>query len=578
MKQRLIRCSAKNDGVSYYLKWQAKLSLQRIIAVVAPTLALVAAVFAATLFPIGNQIASALTINSLSQTSGPLSGGNEVTISGSGYQATVRDEIKDVKAGLPTVILTTHNRVLISLMQKYHSDENGKNYGYFDINQYSDITSEIGLRDGEYVKEIGVANVMLTNYGRILKGVYSYSNGSVDKFTGAIDVTSKLSMTPGDAVDDVSGSRFNAFITKNGRIIVQTISQANDWFGDWSTAKLVDYTSQLNLAPNDKLAKMSSQLFLTKNGRVFKLGRENANDKEAHFIELTSKFAGKVVDIAGYGNCPIDPSNDCHYFARTANGDVYAWGNNLRGQLGLGDASKSWGGETGSDRVDPEKINFNFNGKVVDMQAGYHGSVLVTDRGTLYYMGQNDDAGQKDENGNDRYVTPLGAAIDDSIYHGNTGHNIKVPTKLKATANVKVKKVYLLGEIWGTASGGPALAQLSDGSVVSWGEWSNLANFGDDSYYRAWSSLNEINLGSVNISNIKSIKFGNTEAKFDVRGNGAIVATVPASSRPGKVDVAITDNSGKTYHFHDGYEYIADTATIRPNKHVTPTAPNTGAK
>lgn len=116
-------------------------------------------------------------------------------------------------------------------------------------------------------------------------------------------------------------------------------------------------------------------------------------------------------------------------------------------------------------------------------------------------------------------------------------------------------------------------------------QYGNSLNVGLDKFYPSQYNISD-NFGTLSksskVSNVHSIKFGNTEAKFTVLDDSTIKLTVPANTNPGKVAITITDNDGKTTTLNNAYEYMADkgdddgSVDKDNNNHVIPTVPNTG--
>jgi alpha-tubulin suppressor-like RCC1 family protein len=128
---------------------------------------------------------------------------------------------------------------------------------------------------------------------------------------------------------------------------------------------------------------------LTENGQVFtwgagskgQLGHENVSDTlwvPKHVAGLSVASIGeKVWKIACGGN---------HTMALTQSGQLFAFGSNARGQLGLGDRE---------DRMAPRMVIFDERirhemGNIVDLSAGFWHTVLVSDKpGGVWSAGAN---------------------------------------------------------------------------------------------------------------------------------------------------------------------------------------------
>ena len=70
----------------------------------------------------------------------------------------------------------------------------------------------------------------------------------------------------------------------------------------------------------------------------------------------------------------------CHHFAVTDKGEVYAWGRNEKGQLGLGDTK---------DRKVPTLIKDLTGHKISKVAVGRNHSLFLTDEGKVLGCGDN---------------------------------------------------------------------------------------------------------------------------------------------------------------------------------------------
>jgi len=94
---------------------------------------------------------------------------------------------------------------------------------------------------------------------------------------------------------------------------------------------------------------------------------------------LTPQLVSGVSDVVA-----IAASYNSHSMALTKDGEIYAWGYNYYGQLGLGSTSST------APITTPTKVSTsNFDGKVTAIAAGYNFSMAITENGTLYTWGIN---------------------------------------------------------------------------------------------------------------------------------------------------------------------------------------------
>lgn len=121
-------------------------------------------------------------------------------------------------------------------------------------------------------------------------------------------------------------------------------------------------------------------------------------------------------------------------FALNAAGEVYAWGDNADGQLCLGEANDGDLDET--HRYAPEKVDFEHT--VVAIARGYDHTLLLTDQGKLYACGDNADG---------------------QLGDGTT-----------TTSDTPVEVIGLEEVIAMTASSSASYALTKDGDVFAWGD------------------------------------------------------------------------------------------------------------
>jgi alpha-tubulin suppressor-like RCC1 family protein len=97
------------------------------------------------------------------------------------------------------------------------------------------------------------------------------------------------------------------------------------------------------------------------------------NIDETESVQVLGLDGGGVVDLAG---------GRWHSIALADDGTVYTWGRNEFGQLGIG--------STGGQRTTAVEVAALDNVTVVDVAAGHYHSLALTDDGDLYIWGRND--------------------------------------------------------------------------------------------------------------------------------------------------------------------------------------------
>jgi len=155
-----------------------------------------------------------------------------------------------------------------------------------------------------------------------------------------------------------------------------------------------------------------------------------------------SQPAFAVGDMGKSGHTTTVSLGASHSAAITANGDLYMWGANTWGQLGLGDSG------SGTNRLTPTKVPGISN--VVSVSLGFTHSAAITANGDLYTWGSN-AYGQ------------LGL--------GDSGNGTARTSPAKVTGISKVNAISMGG------GGGPnntisafSAAITTDGSLYMWGD------------------------------------------------------------------------------------------------------------
>ena len=274
-------------------------------------------------------VTSALTITSLSTTSGDAAGGYSITIRGTGFTETskIPGKLKQVAAGNQyTLALSDSGQVFA-----WGDNSRGQLSPQLKqqaINQPTEITDQIGLKSGEKVTTIsadGYHSSVTTNKNRSI----DWGGNKGDR----INVPS--SINDQSVISSAAGSSSFIALTADNKVYAQgsnSYGQLGDNKAEANTASPIEITNQFSEA--DKITSVSgndtSFYAVAKNGNAYswgtndfgQLGTDVTND-----YNVPNKFATNIASISASGY---------HTAAITKNGTLQSWGWNTRGQLGIG--------------------------------------------------------------------------------------------------------------------------------------------------------------------------------------------------------------------------------------------------
>ncbi|MGH7217887.1 MAG: IPT/TIG domain-containing protein [Candidatus Microsaccharimonas sp.] len=334
-------------------------------------------------------------------------------------------------------------------------------------------------------------------------------------------------------------------------------------------------------------------LALTSDGSVYawgynsegQLGDSSSNDRHTPVPvytvgELMNK---KVVAIsAGYN----------HSLALTSDGRVYAWGGNASGQLGDGNS-------TSADITRPVSILYpeGLAGKfITSISAGYLYSLALTSDGAVYAWGSN--SGKLGDGTSATKLAPVpvdtsGALSGKVVSEIATGsaHSFAITKdgKLYAwgadtygglgegaasnatqyspvavdTSGILNEKVIVAVD-GNPSSGGSSIAITSDGQIVVWGR-NNTGQLGDNSTQDSAVpvSVDTTNIPAGRSVNVTSgpprVTFGGVEAfTLATAANGTSVTVATPPHAEGAVDVRATNYDGQYDELLNAYTFIGD--------------------
>lgn len=191
--------------------------------------------------------------------------------------------------------------------------------------------------------------------------------------TSGKSVSQKLSVTLGSQV--LGGSAHSAALN-NGKLYGWGRNNQGQLTGE----DKANILSPKLLGMPETLVSLSgglnSTLMLGQSGKVYQTGLTYSGSQGE-----ASKFLTVPTEVAGLSDVALIASGQYHRLAVTTAGDLYAWGHNSAGQLGLPLTTKY--SET------PQKVALN--GKVVSAAGGGTFSIVALDNGQVYAWGDGGD-------------------------------------------------------------------------------------------------------------------------------------------------------------------------------------------
>lgn len=502
------------------------------IAVGASVLAVAVTGFAMIASPIA-KIASAISMTSLSQIAGPTSGGNELTIHGSGFIADENYRITQVYSGPGrNYAVTLDGRVFAWGQNRNGQLGNGENT---DINIPQEITDRFGSEKVVQIAAGGYHSVALMESGAVyawgLGSDGQIGNGSNNEHNMPQDITAQFGS---EVVKQVAASWYHSLaLTESGKVFAWGLNKS----GQLGTGNNMNYNTPQDITAGfgqEKIKYLSAgtdySLALTNSGKIFSwgenswgqlalgdtLGRNLPQDASAQFGSEVVKFIE-----AGGG----------HATALTTSGKVLTWGFNDYGQLA--------NGTYGENKNIPQDVTMQFGSEsLVQVASGGSHSVGLTNSNKVLTWGAN-NGGQLGVDDNDQREVPQ-----------------------DITSRFGGEKIVLV-----TAKGANTTALSETGKLFVWGNntYGQIGNGNNASQRVPLDISSQFVLGQATVVQVAAIRFGSSEVEeFEVIDANTIRVVVPAHEA-GKVDVVITSIYGVETALVQGYEYLA------------PGVPNTGA-
>lgn len=505
----------------------------------------------------------ALTVSSMTPASGSLSGGGVVTIKGQGFTTEENEQFIDVAAGVEhAVLLSSNGHVWVLGRNEYGQLGAGKSSSVAVVTPV-DITDGFNLDSDDYI--IGVYSgdyhsFAVSNNHRVFGwGKNSYGqigDGTKLNRNTPVDITDKLPLSAGDFIVAIAGGVETSFaLTNNGETLVWGDSrdyqdgQTNERFAPRTTPELA--TAWMNRDVRQLSVGNRSAISLNANGTVMtwgnnksgELGRTKDDDSNRispreSMYPITDNFnlqdGDVIVDIEA-GNGVMAALTKYH--------QVYIWGNDQTGMLGLGGEvanvnDQANGNDFSSTPLNiTDKFNIPSEDCISQISIGNSHVLALTQYGQVLSWGEG-DYGQ------------LGNA---AMMGSNSPINIT--DQFNLPDGTTIDKV-LAGGAADPLVASYSYAIDSDGNVYAWGG-SAKGLPGINAITNTASPAKISDRLTVDVANVASVEFGDQPAEeIDVLGDETLQAVVPAGLTTGEVAVVVVDKSGNAVPLMQKYTYI----------------------
>jgi alpha-tubulin suppressor-like RCC1 family protein len=266
--------------------------------------------------------------------------------------------------------------------------------------EITEISDQFNLMANENIVDIdsGILHILvLTSLGRVfVMGDNTYgqlSDTELNETSTPVDITDNLNLNENETVESIeTGYYYNAILTNQNRILMWGYNYYGQ-LGDGTEINQyspVDITHQFNFEGDEFISQIRLSAFnsmvLTTKGRLFIWG-------DGHLGQLgnmTTVLAIDPVEINQFFNLGEGEEIDqiglgvYHSLALTNQGQVYAWGSNETGKLGI---------ESESIQISPVNITHRFeleeDEKIQTLWVGGAFNSVLTNRERFFVWGRN---------------------------------------------------------------------------------------------------------------------------------------------------------------------------------------------
>ena len=328
-------------------------------------------------------------------------------------------------------------------------------------------------------------SLAVTDEGKVYAWGYNYYGQLGLGTSGNGTNESSPVLIPTTALSNVSGiaaGRFHSLaFTTNGEVYAW--GRNNSGQLGLGTSGDENNESSPVLIPTTALSNVSGiaagfdhSLALTTNGEVYAWGNNNNGQLGLGYFgsNENNESSPVLIPTTDLSNVSGIAAGHSHSLAFTTNGEVYAWGNNYFGQLGLGTSGDE------NNESSPVLIPTTALSNVSGIAAGNLHSLAFTTNGEVYAWGYN-------------YYGQLGLGTSGNAYNESS------PTLITALSNITVS---------GIAAGAyHSLAFTTNGEVYAWG-YNNEGQLGLGTSGDENNESSPVLIPTTDLSNVSGIAAG----------------------------------------------------------------------
>lgn len=515
-------------------------------------------IIANLIFALPNTV-SAMTITKMEPDTGVITGGNRIVIRGQGFMKTENESFDDVAAGVNHALLLSRNGHVWAVgSNRYNQLGTGRLSTRNEITPV-DITDSFNLDSDDYIYRVAAGDyhsLAISINGRVFAwGKNSYGqlgNGNANDSARPVEITNNFPLNDDDQIEVIYAGPDTSFA-------VSAKGKAFGW-GDAAEARMPDneekyayYTTPRDITPLlDSDGSMKGMAVgnriaiarLTGHGKeLVTWGRNDVGQMgstapgQANYTNEFRASAFPIINNFDLGEDDeiesVEAGNDT-MAALSKTGEVYIWGSNQRGVLGVGDSKPNPKDNVTGSLLSSTPINITShfhlpgNDRVDKISLGNSHAMALTLNNQVYAWGV-DSFGQ------------IGNGADSEI--------IKEPTnitdKFKLPQGDRIKTVLAAGKA-DDAVASYSYAVDTAGRVYAWGG----DRFGQPGINAVLNQTEPTVISdrlAVDVPGINQITFGDQMVDdYAVIDDKTIIVTVPEGREMGRVDVNVISDSGET--------------------------------